>query len=51
MKIFLYFLHSKFELESRGTSVGYKIISVEVVSPGIDFDDYKAFEGVLMIFA
>ena len=31
----LYFLHSKFKLESRGTGVGYKIPTAEVLS-GID---------------
>ena len=30
MKIFLYFLHSKLKLESRGTGVGYKITPAEV---------------------
>ena len=29
--ISLYFLHSKFELESRGTGIGYKIPSAEVL--------------------
>ena len=29
--ISLYFLHSKFELRSRGTGVGYKIPSAEVL--------------------
>ena len=36
MSISLYFFHSKFKLESRGTGVGYKIPPAEVLS-GIDY--------------